>query len=466
MTINNYNRTLREIFEHVDYSRNRQHSYNAETYNLERMRELVQRMKNPQDLYPSVHIAGSKGKGSTSAMTESILRAAGHRTGLYTSPHLHTFRERMRVDAQLIPHQHLTELWQQARPTVKEMGTVTTFEIITLLAFMHFAHSKVDWAVLEVGLGGRLDATNVVTPRACAITALSLEHTDLLGDHITDIAAEKAGIIKPGVPVVTGPQPPEAMAVLRRVAHEMDAPLIVVGEDWRWHIREQTPRGLLLDIFGPDSTIKAIHLPLTGAHQAINATVAVALAHAALPAGSLSPENIRKGLESTYWPGRLELLAERPTLLLDSAHNRDSATRLRNALATFPHGRLILLFGVSADKDVAGMMEVLGQEADTIILTRSFHPRAASAASLAEIVQPLFPHKPLYLSDDVAPGLAQALAMAAPDDLILATGSIFVVAAARESWLAQHPDSLPPTDWGHFSEPIDGQFTPMLSQPA
>ncbi len=463
MTPDAYARTLREIFAHVDYSRNRQHSYDAETYNLDRMRELVRRMGDPQDAFPIMHIAGSKGKGSTSAMATAIMQAAGYRTGLYTSPHLHTFRERLRIDGELISRQRLTDLWRQARPEVESLPGTTTFEIITLLAFLHFAAPPVDWAVLEVGLGGRLDATNVVTPSACAITALSLEHTDLLGDNIVDIAAEKAGIIKPGAPVVTGPQPPEAMTVIRQAAREAGAPLVRVGADWRWEIREQSPDGLQLDIYGPDSTITDVHIPLTGAHQAVNATIAVALVDALRTAGvHLSPEIIREGLSRTYWPGRLEVISRQPYILLDSAHNQDSATRLKNALATFPHQRLILLFGASADKDIAGMLEVLGQEADVIILTRSFHPRSADPAWLAQIAQPRFPGKTIQTIEETTSALAQALTLTGPDDLILVTGSIFVVAAIREAWIALHPRALPPDDWAHFSEPIDGQFTPML----
>ena len=466
MTSDAYARTLREIFTHVDYSRNRQHPYNAETYNLDRMRELARRMGNPQDRFRSVHIAGSKGKGSTSAMVAAILQAAGYSTGLYTSPHLHTFRERLRIDGRLIPRERLVTLWQQARPVVKSLPRTTTFEIITLLAFMYFAEEQVDWAVMEVGLGGRLDATNIITPAACAITALSLEHTDLLGDTISAIAAEKAGIIKPGAPVVTGPQPAEALEVILRAADEAGVPLIRVGEDWRWTIREQSPRGMLLDIYGPDSTITDVHLPLTGAHQAINATVAVALVDVLKSQGVSPPADIvRTGLSRTSWPGRLELLSRQPALVLDSAHTRDSATRLRNALDIFPRRRLILLFGVSGDKDVSGMLEVLGEEADTIILTRSFHPRAADPARLAPIVRTLFPDKPVILTDVSASGLQRALELAGPEDLILVTGSIFVVAAVREAWAALYPRSLPPDDWAHFAEPIDGQFTPMLTSP-
>ncbi len=461
--INQYARTLREIYAHVDYSRNRQHSYNAETYNLDRMRALVMRLGNPQDVFPSIHIAGSKGKGSTSAMTMAILQAAGYRSGLYTSPHLHTFRERMRINGELIPRERLVSLWNELKPAVDALPGATTFEIITAMAFMHFAQPPVDWGIIEVGLGGRLDATNVITPRVCAITALSLEHTDLLGDTLADIAAEKAGIIKPGAPVVTGPQPPEAMAVIEKAAVAAGAPLIRVGKEWRWTIQAQSSRGLWLDIYGPDSTIKEVYIPLTGTHQAMNATIAVALVHAALQESFPTADVIRHGLANTYWPGRLEMLSRHPTILLDSAHNRDSATRLSHALRLYQHKRLILLFGASADKDIAGMLDVLGGRADAVVLTRSFHPRAADPKRLLAIAQEQHWQKPIYVTDDVIPGLELALSLADDETLILVSGSIFVVAAAREAWLAMHPDALPRNDWAHFAEPIDGEFTPMLS---
>ena len=461
MTDDAYARTLREIFAYVDYSRSRQHPYNAETYNLDRMRSLVALLGHPQNAFSSIHIAGSKGKGSTAAMVASILQAAGHRTGLYTSPHLHTFRERIRIDGALISRQRLIRLWQELKPVIANLPGVTTFEIITALAFMDFARPPVDWAVIEVGLGGRLDATNVIQPAACAITALSLEHTHLLGDTLTAIAAEKAGIIKPGVPVVTGPQPPEALEVLRRTAAAAEAPLIQAGRDWRWRILELTPDGLRLDIFGPDSTIRDVWLPLTGAHQAINATVAVAVLDA-MPGLTLTETAIRRGLRETFWPGRLERIARRPDILLDSAHNPDSAARLHQALDLYPHRRRILLFGASADKDITATLQLLGEDAEVIILTRSFHPRAAEPARLYEEARRLFPRKRLFLAADVAPGLELALSLAEEGDLILVTGSIFVVAAAREAWAHRHPQAFSPDDWVHAAEPIDGEFTPML----
>ncbi len=460
MTHDTYARTLREIFAYVDNSRNRQHPYNAETYNLDRMRVLARRLGNPQHAFPSLHIAGSKGKGSTSAMVAAVLQAAGFRTGLYTSPHLHTFRERMQINQALIPRERLVRLWRKIQPTVQTLPGTTTFEIITALAFLHFARPPVDWAVLEVGLGGRLDATNIIHPTACAITPLGLEHTRLLGTTLEAIAQEKAGIIKPEVPVITAPQAPEAMAVIERAAAQAQAPLIRVGEDWRWRIRQIHARGLQLDIYGPHSTIRGIQLPLTGAHQAINATVAVALLHA-LNLPHLTPQVIREGLARTYWPGRLEWLPSRPSVLLDAAHSPQSAARLRQALPLYPRKRLILLFGASADKNIPAILDELAPQADAIILTRSFHPRAADPQHLFDLVHARFPHIPHHLTHDVAPGLELAFSLAQEEDMILVTGSIFVVAAAREAWAHRYPHILPPHDWAHFPEPIDGQITPM-----
>jgi len=464
--MSNYQQTLSDIFSHVDYSRTRQIPYNASTYNLERMRHLCERLDNPQNRFPSVHIAGSKGKGSTAAMTNAILQAAGYRLGLYTSPHLHSFRERMRIDGQLISQERLVELWERLRPHAKALERTTTFEIITALAFMHFTEPVVDWAVLEVGLGGRLDATNVVHPRACAITSLSYEHTDLLGHTLSLIAFEKAGIIKSGVPVVVGPQSPEAMSVIEDVAQQAGARLWRVDEDWRYRIRQSTERGITLDIDGPDTHWQDLRVPLVGDHQAANATVAVALIQTLRNDGvAISEDTIRQGLAETYWPGRLERLNDEPLIVLDSAHNHHSADRLQKALSLFPHRRLILLFGASADKDIEGMLEVLAQDAAAIIVTRSFHPRAADVATLARLARTIAPSTPVHITDDALPAIQLAESLAEPDDMILVTGSIFVVAATRESWLALHPHSFSPDDWVYQSEPIDGEFSPMLKNP-
>ncbi|MCP4164460.1 MAG: bifunctional folylpolyglutamate synthase/dihydrofolate synthase [Chloroflexi bacterium] len=470
-----YQRVLLEIFEHVDYSRSRQIPYNASTYNLGRMRELCKRLGNPQDQYPSLHIAGSKGKGSTAAMATAILQAAGYRTGLYTSPHLHSFRERMRIDGELITQEQLIELWGHVRPIVRSLERTTTFEIITALAFMHFSRSHVGWAVMEVGLGGRLDATNVIQSQACAITSLSFEHTDLLGHTLSLIAFEKAGIIKYGNPVVVGPQAPEAISVIEDVAEQTGAKLWHVGDahehqngskkvpDWRWILHKADSSGLWLDIVSPDVKINDIVVPLVGYHQAANATVAVALVHTLRQSGIEIPvAAIRDGLAQTYWPGRLERLNEEPLIIVDSAHNGQSAERLEHSLQLFQYKRLILIFGASADKDIQGMLAVLAPQAAAILVTRSFHPRAAEPKTLAELAREIAPDVPVHVFDDAIPALELATSWADKEDLILVTGSIFVVAAAREAWRDISPGSLPPEDWAYQAEPIDGEFAPML----
>ena len=466
--MSNYQQTLEAIHSYVDYSRTRQIPYNANTYNLDRMRALCALLDNPQDRFPSLHIAGSKGKGSTAAMAASILQTAGHRTALFTSPHLHSFRERLRIDGELIGREQLVALWEEARPLVESLERPTTFEIITALAFLHFSRPPVDWAVLEVGLGGRLDATNIVHPCACAITSLSYEHTDLLGHTLSLIAFEKAGIIKPGVPVVVGPQAPEAMAVLETVAAESGVQLWRVGEGedahWRWAVREATPAGVRLDITGPEDAYEDLWVPLAGYHQAANAAVAVALLHTldSVP----TPATIRQGLARAYWPGRLESVSLQPHIVVDSAHNRHSAEQLQAALALFPNKRLILLFGASSDKDIHGMLEVLGPEAAVVIVTRSFHPRASDPSELADLARSVLPHTPVYVTANVPDALRLAGDLAGPNDLVLVTGSIFVVADVRESWNVLHPQAFPPDDWVHVAEPIGGDGQHARTSPA
>ncbi len=456
--MSNYQQTLEAIHSYVDYSRTRQIPYNTSTYNLDRMRALCGLLDNPQDRFPSLHIAGSKGKGSTAAMTAAILQAAGYRTGLYTSPHLHSFRERLRINGTLISQDDLVSLWEEIRPLVESLHRTTTFEIITALAFLYFSRPPVDWAVLEVGLGGRLDATNVVHPRACAITPLSYEHTDLLGHTLSLIAFEKAGIIKPEVPVVVGPQAPEAMSVIESVAAETGVQLWRVDNSdeahWRWIVHEATPTGVRFDIMGPTDVYKDLWVPLAGRHQAANAAVAVALLHALESAPP--PAAVRQGLARAYWPGRLESISLQPHIVVDSAHNRHSAEQMQLALALFPYRRLILLFGASADKDIHGMLEVLGPEAATVIVTRSFHPRASDPNELGDLARSVLPDTPVHVTFGVPEALKLASDLAGPDDLVLVTGSIFVVADVRESWNALHPEAFPPDDWVHVAEPITG----------
>ncbi|HIC88310.1 MAG TPA: bifunctional folylpolyglutamate synthase/dihydrofolate synthase, partial [Anaerolineae bacterium] len=404
-----YQGSLDYIYSFVSHEKKIRYPFSAATYNLGRMRTLLARLGNPQNRFYSVHIAGTKGKGSTSAMTESILRHAGFRTGLYTSPHLHTFRERIRINGELISRPGLVALVEQVRPAIEVTPGVTTFELITALAFTHFANEGVEWAVLEVGLGGRLDATNVVHPRICAITSLSYDHTEILGHTLSLIAWEKAGIMKPGVPVVVAPQQPEAMSVIEDVAGDSGADLIVLDQNWTYRRGVSGYWGQELDIYcrkhspaldqpSERATFRSeetehcslcqlgLRIPFLGQHQLVNATTAVAVIQQLRQMGvKISDEALRIGLANARWPGRLEILNRQraigPTLVVDSAHNADSAEKLRLALQELFHPdqskRLGLVFGASWDKDIEGMLRVLLPLADYVVASRSRHPRAA-----------------------------------------------------------------------------------------
>ena len=469
-----YQDALDYIFSYVNYERLARYPYSAVTFNLSRMVELLERLGRPHDAFQCVHIAGTKGKGSTSAMVESVLRAAGYRTGLYTSPHLHTFRERIRLDGELLAKRELVALLERCRPAIEATPGLTAFEIMTALAFTHFAEQKVEWAVLEVGLGGRLDATNVVHPAVCAITSLSYDHVELLGHTLSLIAWEKAGIIKAGVPVVSAPQEDEAMVVIERVCQDTGARLVTVGRDWTWEAADLVGAdldGQSLTICGPGGRprLEGLRIPLLGRHQLVNATTAVAvLAELNAQGVVISEEALRAGLARTRWPGRFEVLQRRPALVVDSAHNANSALKLRAALAEWfprpPRRRLVLVFGASADKDIAGMLETFlspdptngYQPADKVIVTRSGHPRAADPARLADQVRSICATCPISVHDNVDSALIEALAWADADDLICVTGSIFVVAQARLAWAKRHPETFPPNDWV-FEDETAGQ---------
>ncbi len=469
-----YQDALDYIFSFVNYEKPVRFGYNAETLNLSRMRELLDRLGRPQDRFRCVHIAGTKGKGSTSAMIESVLRTAGYRTGLYTSPHMHTWRERIRFDGALMPKAALVEQLGAARPAIEVMSELTAFEIMTALAFTYFAQERVDWAVLETGLGGRLDATNVVAPAVCAITSLSYDHVELLGHTLPEIAAEKAGIIKTGVPVVSAPQAPEALAVIEQVCAERSTRLIRAGVDWTATRQSADLSGQTLTLrrAADGLSLPDLRIALLGDHQIINTTVAVALLAELRAQGvGITDDMLRRGLAAANWPGRFEQLNQRPVIVLDSAHNIDSALRLRATLAEFfPHTlkrRLALVFGASADKDIPGILETLlspdatGRYAPParVIISRSGHPRQADPARLAEMARGIAPHVAIVVRDSLDAALADALAWATPDDLICVTGSIFVAAQARRAWATRHPEAFSPDDWV-FQDETPGQHVP------
>lgn len=459
-----YQAALDYIFNYVDYERRRSVPYTETAWDLERTRRVLRALGDPHLALRYVHVAGSKGKGSTAATIEAVLRASGLRTGFFTSPHLHTFRERIRVDGQLIGQDDVVRLLAQCKPAIEAVPGITTFEIMTVLALLHFAQQQVEWVVLEVGLGGRLDATNVVTPAVSVITPISYEHTALLGDTLDLIAREKAGIIKLGVPVVVAPQHAEALAAFEEVAARQDARLILAGRDWTWQSLADSVAGQTFSVMAGASPwaaddLAALHTPLLGAHQLANATTAIAAcAELAWQGASITADSLRRGLAQVVWPGRLEVLTAPPPAqqmaVLDSAHNDSSVRLLRSALAGyFPQRPLHVIVGISNDKDAAAILAELLPGVETVLLTRSRHPRATDPAALASLAARFLPAERIEVVPSVEQALAQALQRSAPGSLVCATGSMFIAGEAREAWLALYPGTLPAGDWAYQAEP-------------
>ena len=428
----NYQAALSYILSFTDYEKLPAFLYKADNFDLRRMAELLDRLGNPHLTSPAIHVGGTKGKGSTAAMIASALSAAGYRTGLYTSPHLHTFRERITVDGGMITEEELSALTDRLQPEIDEVnrrhdyGEITTFEILTALAFAFFMERRVDFQVLEVGLGGRLDATNVVMPRIAVITSISLDHAEVLGDSLAKIAGEKAGIIKPGTLVISAPQSCEVEGVIEEVCRSKGVSLITVGRDVTWRKLKSDLSGQFFEVKGKAGNHKLI-IPLLGEHQLENAAVAVA----ALEALDIGVVDIARGLAQVQWPGRLEILRHEPLFLADGAHNADSANRLRETIEKYLHfDRLILILGASSDKDIAGIVGALAPLSSQAIVTRSRHPRALAPNLLLEELEKQGVKG--ELAESVSSAVERAMEMAGPRDLICATGSLFVAAEARE----------------------------------
>ena len=329
-----YQEALDYLYKFVDYSQTRAFRFSPEKFNLERMRVFLALLGDPHRAYPVIHVAGTKGKGSVSALVASVLREAGHQVGLYTSPHLHDFAERIQVNGKNIPHAELAALVDAIKPFVEQVPDLTTFELTTALGFLYFQHSAVDVAVIEVGLGGRLDATNVVQPLVSVITSLSMDHMSILGDTLAKIAAEKAGIIKPGRPVVSSPQKDEALVVLKDVSAHNQAELTQIGRDFFYAPRERSLEGQSLFVWPADqqpqvdrfveaggrSTWQPLRLtiPLLGYHQVVNAATAYAAIVTACREGLEIPlDAIQRGFASVVWPGRFEVLQKDPPVIVD-----------------------------------------------------------------------------------------------------------------------------------------------------
>jgi dihydrofolate synthase/folylpolyglutamate synthase len=369
----------------------------------------------------------------------------------------------MQIDREPIARETMASLVERIRPTVDETPDITTFEVTTALAFLYFQLEEVDLAVMEVGLGGRLDATNVILPEISIITSLSLDHTDLLGDTLAEIAAEKGGIIKQNVPVVSAPQEASALEVLENIAEAHNAPISVVGRDWTWDARERRLQSQIVDIRhhpDPSSFDGTYEIGLIGNFQQENATVAVAAAATLNQSGHdwATPDTIREGLRHASWPGRLEVLNANPPVVVDSAHNPYSTGALVDSLQTwFPTTRWLLIYGASNDKDIEGMLKTLIPHSEHVIVTRSYHPRAAAPYALADLCAEV--GHGAEIAVDPARALEQAWTQLEPTMGIIATGSIFLVADIREAWSNKNGTiALPKGDW------VDEPWKPVANQ--
>ena len=434
----NYSQAEEYLNSFINYEQILGIPYAQRDYGLGHVEELLNRMGDPQLTAKTIHLAGTKGKGSVAAMIAQVLSHSEYRTGLYTSPHLHTLRERIKVDDGLISEAEFAATMAEIKPFIETMKQDTSlrqptyFEVLTVLAFAYFRKKRADFQVLEVGLGGRLDATNVAKPVVCIITSISLDHTQILGTTLEEIAREKAGIIKPGCWVVLSPQPEEAATVIIDICREKEAKVVQVGKDITWHKTGGDLHHQSLAIQG--RTFKyQISIPLLGDFQIENAAVAVAALEILASSGfPISATNISQALARVEWPGRFQVLQQHPTVLVDGAHNVESMRRLvSNIKAYFSYKRIFLVFGTSSDKDIPGIINELIPLSPQVIVTQTAQSsRAASSSTLVTEfskrgIEP-------EIREPISEAISRVLSLADRTDIICVTGSLFVVAEALD----------------------------------
>ena len=443
--IRNFEQAREYLHSFVDFERRGFRRHFADVVNLETIRALLAGLGNPQERFAVLHVAGTKGKGSTAALCEAALREAGYRTGLYTSPHLLNMRERIRIGGAPVSESQVTRLVRALQPVVEvvsareDLNPPSFFELYTAMAFLAFAEAPVEIAVVETGLGGRLDATNVVAPLATVITTIGRDHTDILGESLEQIAYEKAGIIKPGVPLALGSQEPEAAQVIRARALELAAPVREAPEVRSAGAPRGSTAGRVPVVSQPVllSTAQGevpIALSLLGKHQQGNLALAWAAVEALGERGfPVSAAQFAGGVAKLHWPARFEVLESRPWLVLDCAHNALSLRVLAEALReTLPFRRLVLVFGMSADKEIVEAAAEIAPLAGHVVLTQAMMHRAEWASELTRATWELWRGAP-HVRWTVAEALAQARDLAEPGDCICVTGSIFVVGEALQA---------------------------------
>ncbi len=420
---------------------------------LERIKELLGRLGNPHQDLPCLHIGGTNGKGSTAAMVAAVLKTVGYRAGLYTSPYIVSFTNRFSVDGQDISPCELVELVEQVRPIVEQitedprLGQPTEFEVVTALAFLYFARHRPDLVVLEVGLGGRLDATNVITPLVSIITNVSLEHTWVLGNSVESITEEKVQIIKPGVPVVTASTDPVVLKIILETCRLRHSPVYRVvpagGEEeglpnwsgtFSYSERKLIPLGQQFCYRGLDLHLRSLTIPLRGEHQVVNASTALAGLELLARQGFVFTEDgLRAGLKNTFWPGRLEVMRENPLVVLDGAHNPAAMEQLARSITEhFRYRRLILVLGILKDKDKDAMFRNILPLAYRLVLTRPAYERAAPPEELAASkALAAYYTGPIQIESTVEGAVEAALKLAGKMDLVLVAGSLYTVSEAR-----------------------------------
>lgn len=445
----NYKQAEEFLLSLTDYEKAPSVVYSATNYDLRRMELLLNRLGNPHRGRKTVHIAGTKGKGSTATMISSVLSTAGQRTGLFTSPHLQSWNERISINSRHITQKDFAHYASAVYPDVLSLneearhGKLTTFEALTAMAFLCFGREKADVQVLETGMGGRLDSTNIVDPDVCIITSISLDHTQVLGESLSQIASEKAGIIKRGSIAVSAPQQPEAMKVIVEKCHELNVPLITIGKEIRWRPRSSDLNGQVFSVAGNLGDYK-LFIPLIGDHQMDNASLAVAALEVLKQVGlRISTPEILKGFAAVRWPARLQIMKKAPLVIIDGAHNVDSIQKILGSIRQHcTYKRAFVIFGSSADKDIAGMAKELAHFADRTVLTRSAHPRAAAPRSLADIFSAA--GVKADVRKNIAEALENILSIADKQDLILVTGSLFLAADAGKNLGKLHKKRTPP----------------------
>ena len=434
-----YDEAIKYLFNRTNYEQEKHLRYNVDTFSLKRMEHLLSLVGNPHTKVDTVHIAGTKGKGSTATMLARMIEANGYKVGLYTSPHVVDLHERIIINSEMISRTSMLGLLNRiykAVETVTKTSAPTFFEIMTAIAFMHFADAKADVAVIETGMGGRLDSTNVIKPKVVGITNLSFDHQKQLGSTIGEIAKEKAGIFKPGVPIVTVQQDPDAMRVLKAQAAAVKAPFSVTGVDIDFSHRFETssehgPHNRVC-LTTPTSKFEHLRVPLLGNHQAINCGLALAMLDKLKGCGfDIDNDKTIAGLAKVKLPGRMEMICEDPRILIDGAHNAASIRALMYAIGqSIPYDSMIVIFGCNEDKDAKGMLQELQFGADKVVFTRSNSAKAKSPDELVEMYAAISGKM-----CQSAPAIGEALRLAKSavdkEDLICITGSFYLIGQAK-----------------------------------